>query len=148
MGHYFTTYFSPQESPAGYVIGFLDRCEVFADIAIYALTHDDIADALIKAHERGVKIRILTDKLQASSQYADDDKLEAAGIEVRRDIRTGSMHHKFVIGDGTAVGLGSFNWSVNADTKNMENWNVCRLKYVVKEYQEEFDRLWEWNSSE
>lgn len=145
MGRYFSTYFSPNQGTADVVIGFIDRCNVYLDIAMYSLTYDPITDALIRAHERGVKIRVLMDKSQAGNKYADDEKLETAGIQVLRDRKSGLMHHKFAIGDGTAVGLGSFNWTKNAETSNSENWNVVRLKYAIEEYQVEFNRLWELN---
>jgi len=145
MAKYFDTYFSPNGGAADFIIGFIDRTNDHLDIAVYAFTHDEIAQAVIRAKQRGVKIRVLTDKLQASNAYADDELLESYGIPVRRDTRSGLMHHKFAISDGYAIGLGSFNWSVSADTRNMENWNVCRIKYVIKNYQDEFDKLWELN---
>ena len=146
MGRYFKTYFSPNRGAIENVIGFVDRCTTTLDIAVYSFTHDDVAGAVIRAHQRGVKIRVLTDKVQAAGAYSDDEKLEAAGIEVRRDNQSGSMHHKFAIDGKQAVGLGSFNWTKNAATRNAENWNVCTLKYAVAEYQAEFDRLWELNA--
>lgn len=146
MGAYFSSYFSPDRGTIKEIIGFIDRCETTLDVAIYSLTHDDVSDALIRAKDRGVIIRILIDKTQAGNQYADDEKLEAAGIEVIRDTQSGLMHHKFCIDGKTAIGLGSFNWTKNAEERNAENWNVVRLKYVVAEYQEEFNRLWELNS--
>lgn len=145
MGKYASVYFSPDRGSADVVIGFIDRCEATIDVAVYSLTHDDIAAALVRAHERGVKVRLLIDKTQAGSRYADDETLEAAGIEVRRDNQSGSMHNKFLLGDGMAVKTGSFNWTKNADERNAENFVILRLLYVVKEYQAEFDRLWELN---
>jgi len=145
MAKYFDTYFSPNGGAANFVIGFIDSTNERLDVAIYSFTHDAIAQATIRAHQRGVAVRILTDKLQASGRYADDELLESYGIEVRRDTQSGLMHHKFAISDGCAAGLGSFNWSVNADVRNMENWNVCRLKYVIENYQLEFDKLWKLN---
>ena len=147
MSKYFKTYFSPNRGAGDQVIGFIDYCKpgVALDVAVYSITHDDIAAALIRAHQRGVPVRVLMDKVQAAGRYADDELLEAAGIEVRRDNQTGLMHHKIAIEGDRAIGLGSFNWSKGADTKNAENWNVCRLKYVVKEYKKEFERLWELN---
>lgn len=151
MGKYCSTYFSREGNAADWVVGFIDRCEESIDAAIYSITHDGIADALIRAHRRGVKVRILTDKVQASSKYADDEKMAAAGIPVRRDRRTGSMHHKFLIGDcrcKPAMATGSFNWTKSADQTNMENFVVLRLKYVVEEFQQEFDDLWLLNVPE
>lgn len=146
MGRYASTYFSPKRGTADLIIGFIDRCEQTLDVAVYSITHDAIADALIRAHERGVTVRVLMDRSQAGNQYADDERMEAAGIPVLRDIKTGAMHAKMCIGDGNAVGCGSFNWTKNADQKNVEHWTVIRLKYIVEEFQAEFDSLWEMNT--
>ena len=147
---YVSSYFSPNRGADDITIGFIDHCSTFCDVAIYALTHNDIADALIRAHRRGVKVRVLIDALQANNAYSDDEALEAAGIEVRRDTQAGAMHNKVIIGDGReggkAVQTGSFNFSKNAAERNAENFVVIRLQYVAKTYQQEFDRLWEANA--
>lgn len=145
MGKQFDTYFSPKGGAADYIVGFIDKTKKTLDIAVYSITHDKISEAIIRAKNRGVKIRILIDALQAKGSGSDDEIFEAAGIDIRRDTQSGLMHHKFVISDGLALGLGSFNWTINADTRNMENWNVCRIKYVIKTYQDEFEKIWEWN---
>ena len=154
------TYFSPADKAASHVIGFIDYITVGSlhtplrgkhgyprlDVMVYSITHDEISDSLIRAHQRGVKVRVLVDKVQASGRYSDDEKLELAGIEVRRDTQSGLMHHKVAIENGRVVGLGSFNWSKGADTRNAENWNVIRYVYLAKKYQVEFERLWELNA--
>jgi phosphatidylserine/phosphatidylglycerophosphate/cardiolipin synthase-like enzyme len=145
MGQYFDTYFSPNGGAADYIVKFIDKTSATLDIAVYSLTHDLISDAIIRAQKRGVKIRFLTDDLQSKGGGSDDEKLEAAGVLVRRDTQSGLMHHKFVISDQNALGLGSFNWSINADKRNMENWNVCRIKYVIEDYQKEFEKIWDLN---
>jgi len=146
MGAYVSVYFSPNRGAAEVIIGFIDRCVETIDVAIYALTHDDIADALLRAQARGVRVRVLMDKTQAGSKYADDEKLAAGGVEVRLDNQTGIQHNKFLIGDGVSVKTGSFNWTVNADERNAENFVVLRLKYVVKAFAAEFESLWEQNA--
>jgi len=146
MASYVSTYFSPDRGAADVVIGFIDRCTTHIDAAVYSITHDGISDALIRAHQRGVLVRVMIDKSQAGMASADDEKMEQAGIPVVRDSITGLMHHKFMVGDGMAVATGSFNWTASADTRNMENFVIIRLKYVVEEFQEEFDRLWVLNT--
>jgi len=150
VGKYASAYFSPGRGADAVVIGFIDHCHSQVDVAIYSLTHDPIAEALVRAHERGCCVRVLMDSSQAGSQYADDEKLEAVGIEVRRDIVAGIMHNKFVVGDsrdgGKAVLTGSYNFTKNATEKNAENFVVLRLQYIAAEYQDEFDRLWELNN--
>jgi len=142
--NYVSTYFSPNRGGAQTVIGFIDRCERTIDAAVYCITHDEISDALIRAHQRGVVVRIITDKTQAAGRWSDDEKLEEAAIPVKRGGYhwRGSMHNNFIIGDDGAVGTGSFNWTKNADKKNAENFVIIRLKYVVIDYQKEFVKLW------
>jgi len=61
------------------VIGFIDRCTTSIDAAVYSITHDGIADALIRAYVRGVQVRVLMDKAQAGNRYADDERMAAIG---------------------------------------------------------------------
>jgi mitochondrial cardiolipin hydrolase len=142
MARYLSSYFSPNRGTADVLIGFIDRCEKTLDVAVYSITHDEITEALIRAHQRGVAIRILIDKQQAGSRYADDEKLLEAGVPLRRDTQSGLMHHKYAIGDGKAMGTGSFNWTKGADKRNAENFMIVRLSYVIKEFQKEFEDLW------
>lgn len=144
---YSSVYFSPGRGAADILIGFLDRAEHTLDCAVYSITHDRIADALIRAHQRGVRVRVIMDKAQAGNAYADDEKLEAAGIPVRRDRKSGLMHHKFAICDAAypnkyAAATGSFNWTASADERNAENFIIIRRKGTIDEFQEEFDALW------
>jgi cardiolipin hydrolase len=148
MASYVSTYFSPGWGAANTLIGFIDRCQTRIDVAVYSITHDGLANALIRAHKRGVQVRVLTDKVQASTKHADDDRMRMAGIEVRLDNQPGLMHHKFATGDSSAVITGSFNWSANADERNAENFVIVRLKYVVEEFQDEFERAWKLNTPE
>jgi len=80
MSSYFSSYFSPKRGTADVIIGFIDRCETTLDIAVYSITHDQISESIIRAHNRGVKVRVLIDKSQAGNKYADDEKFEEAGI--------------------------------------------------------------------
>lgn len=146
MGRYASVYFSPNRGADDTVVGFIDRCDHTLDAAVYSITHDQISDALIRAHQRGVVVRVLIDKAQAGNRYADDERMEAAGIEVRRDTQTGMMHNKMMIGDGKAVGTGSFNWTANASRRNAENFVILRLLYVVASFEVEFERLWHLNA--
>jgi len=141
---YVSTYFSPNRGGADVLIGFIDKCKVSIDAAVYCITHDDICDALIAAHNRGVAVRVITDKTQSHGKYSDDEKLREAKIPIvlGGTAWRSSMHNKFIIGDSSAVGTGSFNWTKSADKSNNENFVIIRLSYVVKEFQKEFDILW------
>ena len=135
-------YFSPKRGAADTVVGFIDRCSETIDAAVYCITHDDISNALVRAQSRGVQVRVITDNLQASNKYSDDELLIESGIQLIRAKQSGCMHNKFIIGDTSAVGTGSLNWTLSADIRNRENFVIIRLKYVIEKYQKEFDEMW------
>lgn len=147
---YGSVFFSSEGEAADLLIKFIDEAELSLDVAVYAITHDDLVEALIRAHARGVAVRVLMDKAMAGQAASDDEKLASAGVLIRLDQVDGSMHHKFVIRDGRgddkyAVATGSFNWTARADERNAENITLIRLRYMVKEFQDEFDRMWAEN---
>ena len=142
MSKYVSSYFSPKRGAAETVVGFIDNCEKTLDAAVYSITHDEIAEALIRAKSRGVEVRIIMDNLQSSNKYSDDEHLVESGVSLIRAKQSGCMHNKFIIGDRKAVGTGSLNWTKNADTRNRENFVIIRLRYVVQEFQKEFDAMW------
>jgi len=133
------------------VIGFIRRTTQTLDVMVYSLTHPVIAQELLSLHQRGVRVRVVVDRLQASSRYSKADLIGYAGIEVRIEKQQGAMHHKVAICDidvrgKNAVLSGSFNWTISAAERNEENAIIIRNKSDCLKAQEEFDRLWELNA--
>lgn len=141
-------YFSPEDDVLDHLIGFLDRCHGGIDAAVYSVTHPDIAEALIRAQERGSDVRLLMDASQAAGRYSQSDYLMEQGVSVRTDIVTGIMHHKFAVDCDLALLSGSLNWTVSATERNAESWTINRYKYVIRTYQKRFDYLWLKNQPE
>jgi phosphatidylserine/phosphatidylglycerophosphate/cardiolipin synthase-like enzyme len=144
-------YFSPDRGAARTLIGFIDRVEHSLDFAIYSFTHEYIADAIIRAHERKVVIRGLLDNTQASSKHSQHKRLIEAGVVIRLDKSSSAMHAKYAVADGHrpgkwAVANGSFNWSVNADERNVEHLVIIRLKKTVDEFSQHFEEIWRLNT--
>ena len=82
------------------------------DLAIFSFTNNDLADALIAAHERGVKVRIITDDEAMKGKGADTQRMADAGIPCRTDSEEQyHMHNKFMVVDQTILLTGSFNWT-------------------------------------
>ena len=144
---YVSSYFSPKQGAEGVIIGFIDRCQHSLDAAIYSFTHDKIADAVIRAHKRGVSVRVLIDNTQAGSPWSDDERMISEGVRLLVDKKSYAMHNKFMIGDKKSVCTGSFNWTMNAAMRNDENFVIIRLMYVVRDFQKEFNILWDRDST-
>lgn len=53
------------------------------------------------------------------------------------------MHNKFVVLDDKIVITGSFNWTYQAVKYNQENLLIVEDDNLVKEYNKNFEGLWE-----
>ena len=75
------------------------------DIAIYSLTKKDIVNAIVAAKNRGVAVRLITDKQEASnkSQAQELTALSKAGISIKINTHKGLMHLKVTIADNNTV---------------------------------------------
>ncbi len=136
-------YFAPDKSADKPIIQLYDSAEKSIHLAIYSLTKDEFAEALVRAHKRGVEVKVLIDKVQAAGRYADDEKLEKAGVGLRRSKGSGLMHNKFAVIDGIIVYTGSYNHTEGATTKNDENYIIIKDQEVAGTFEKQFQKLWE-----
>ncbi len=134
-------YFSPEDSIDQKIVHGITEAKESIDIAIYSFTLPSIATSLTEARQRGVRIRVFFDKTQAASSSIDE-LLDANGIAVRRDTRSGLEHNKFMIIDGKKVFTGSYNFTKNATYRNRENLIEVLDQTVVARYAQEFEKLW------
>ncbi|NMA44907.1 MAG: phospholipase D family protein [Candidatus Diapherotrites archaeon] len=136
-------YFCPEDECSKKVIGQINSANKSIYVAIYSFSMNEIADALILAHNRGVEVKVIFDYSQSKMDYSVDEKLSDAGIEIKRSDGSGLMHNKFCIIDENVVMGGSFNYSVNADEKNDENLLVIYSEELAAKFLNEFNEIWE-----
>jgi phosphatidylserine/phosphatidylglycerophosphate/cardiolipin synthase-like enzyme len=135
--------FSPQHHPIERaVLPAIRAATRSIDVAVFFLTHTGIAQALIDAAQRGVKVRVLLDATGAANEYSKHPVLRAAGIPVKVEDLGGKMHAKSAVIDGEVVIAGSMNWTGAGDEDNDENTLILRSHRLASEYQAWFDRLW------
>ena len=136
--------FSPERSIKEIL---LKECESVAstmEVAVREITSPDMANVLLKAKGRGVKVRVIADSKQAKMKSSQITYLINQGIPVKvlRGKDYGMMNHRFVILDGKKVVTGSFDWSEASEKWNYENILIISDPEAVASYQKEFDRLW------
>jgi phosphatidylserine/phosphatidylglycerophosphate/cardiolipin synthase-like enzyme len=121
----------------------LDGAGQTVDVAIYELESQPITDALIRAQERGARVRVVTDgEYGLESPEATFDQLELAGIPIVSDgTRRGYMHNKFVVIDSLYVWTGSFNFKPSAFYRNNDNAVLIRSSRLAENYAAEFEEL-------
>lgn len=95
---------------------------------------------LIKAKERGVKVRILLDEYpNKNSAYS---LLKSRGIDIKYDSKNVTTHAKVIIIDGKIVILGSTNFSYYGLEKNHEANIYIESEEVAKAFRDYFEKLW------
>jgi len=86
-------YFSLKGGCAERIIQEIEEAQNKIDVAMYILSYKSIADALIRAFERGVEVRVLLDSSEAAKWYSKDEYLKKKGVSVL--LGPGLMHNKF-----------------------------------------------------
>ncbi len=143
-----TTLFSPEDATLKAIVRVIDGAKETLDIACFVFSSKEIGEAVLAAHQRGVKIRVLLDNMFSSPaatarwKFVPAKELKDAGVPLKFDDEASKLHHKFVVVDRKVVITGSFNLSVSAATDNNENLLIVESVPLAKKYTSEFERLW------
>ena len=133
-------YFSPKGGCTEAIVKNLDQAERYVLVQAYSFTSEPIAEALVNAHKRGVKVKVLLDKSQRYGKGSKLGLLVDAGISVMIDTKHSIAHNKVMIIDGITVMTGSFNFTNAAEDKNAENLLIVHDKVVAKKYHDNWNR--------
>lgn len=151
------------------IITRIDSAKASVDLAIYDLEHPKIKEALVRAANRGVRVRIVTDNYnRTDSELLDPPMfkaLMAAGIHTIDDdgdilyadetsinadlVNDGAdMHHKFAVFDALTeskqddyVWTGSTNLTMTG-AYNTNNTIVIKDDEIAAAYLFEFEQMW------
>ena len=114
-------------------------------VAAYLITRDNIVDALVRAAQRGVKVRLKYDageesgdKMKAAIKKMDAKGVACEGIQLAAWT---IMHHKFIVVDRKRVLTGSYNFTSSASRRNYENLVLIDSPRVAQAYAKEFESI-------
>ena len=137
-------YFFPNPSNEQRVVNMFRTCKKTLDLAIFTFTRDSIAQAVLEAHQRGVKIRCIGDDGNSKVKGSDVRLLASVGIPCKTDNNLRfHMHNKMAILDNSVVITGSFNWTSQAVNKNQDNILFIEDKNIANQYTEYYNKIWE-----
>ena len=113
-------------------------------MAIFDFTSGDLADALVRAKERGIALRVIADPKRGADKNSETPFLQKKGVNLRLlpGKGRGIMHNKFAIFDGKILLTGSYNWTESAEKYNWENVIILDDTAVVKVFRDEFEKMW------
>lgn len=125
------------------ILARLNQARVSIDIAMAWFTSDAFIPTLLSKKREGVTIRILINRDIITSLHGCD--LSMFDVKYIRGEHGGIMHDKLCIIDNQIVITGSYNWTANAESRNVENVAFITRNDVATEASVEFRRLWNDN---
>ena len=146
LNQLFSVYFTApandnfRDGPDRLLADSLDDARYQIDAALYDLNLWTIRNALIRAHNRGVVVRIVVE--EDSMERLEIQELISAGIPVVPDQAEGLMHNKFIVIDQTEVWTGSMNMTLNGAYRHLNNLVRIRSTLVAENYTTEFEEMY------
>lgn len=139
-------YYFPRDgqAPEPVLVSIMGGAKQNLDVAIYSITDQRVADAMIAAEKRGVKVRMITDASESgtSSQKKLLATVKAAGIPIKINTHSGIMHLKVTIADDDIATTGSFNYTKSAEDTNDEVFVVLDDRMAAADFEAQFTRMW------
>ncbi|PKL75891.1 MAG: hypothetical protein CVV27_13070 [Candidatus Melainabacteria bacterium HGW-Melainabacteria-1] len=136
-------------SPGAMLLRLIDGAKQTLDGSFYDIDNADVVNALIRAHKRGVRVRLTTDTDNMTAKGSGKTgparpvivAMQKAGIPVVDDKRSGIMHNKFMIVDGQSVWAGSTNLTDTSLFQHNNNALTLNSPELAASYTAEFERL-------
>jgi phosphatidylserine/phosphatidylglycerophosphate/cardiolipin synthase-like enzyme len=125
-----------------HLIDLINGAQSSIDFAVFEFNLQDVADALVAAHQRGVTVRMVYDN-EHTVEDGDPQvqQLLDAGVSGTPDDRSAFMHNKFFVIDKSIVWTGSWNVSKNDTFRNNNNALVLRSSKLAENYTTEFENM-------
>jgi len=149
-GSWFELYMTNPDSPLspqgtggldGPLVDAIDAARLSIDVAVYSISLNSVRYALIRAHERGVMVRMVMES--NNMDRSDVQYLLEAGVPIIGDNRAGLMHDKFMVIDRSEVWLGSMNFTDSGTYEDNNNLIRIRSTKIAENYLVEFNEMFE-----
>lgn len=149
-GPWFELYMTNPDSPLssqgtggldGPLVEAIDAARLSVDIAAYSISLNSVRNALIRAHERGVTVRLVMES--SNMDRSDVQYLLEAGVPIVGDNRAGLMHDKFMVIDRSEVWLGSMNFTDSGTYDDNNNLIRIHSTKIAENYSVEFNEMFE-----
>ena len=127
-------FFSPNGGCTEEVVHAIGAAKDRILVQAYSFTSEPIAQALIAAHRRGVRVEVLLDRSQATDRRSSAARLAGAGVPLEIDRAHAIAHNKVIVIDGETVLTGSFNFTESAERRNAENLLVLQDRALAEQY--------------
>lgn len=132
--------FCPEDDCEVRLLELINNAEESIHFMLFSFTSDAIGDALLQQEKNGLHVSGIFDAQQIS-KYSEFKKLQDAGVDVRKEVAKGKLHHKVFIIDKNIVVTGSYNPTKNGNERNDENIIIIHDVVIATQFLNEFNRV-------
>lgn len=138
--------FTPDSNPIKELIKKINTAQKKLHGAVYMLSDQRVAQALLDAHERKVEVQLVLDEFSfgklGKGHFLAQNKVPVFIYTPKKQgFFEDHMHNKFMIIDSKELMTGSANWSVAGGEKNQENVLILDSKKIIAKYEAQFKQL-------
>ncbi len=127
-------YFSPKGGCTKAITDAIGQAKQSILVEAYSFTSFPIAQALIDAQKRGVKVEAIADGKQIHEKKTKLGLVAKGGVITYLDKAHAIAHNKVMIIDGKTVITGSFNFTNAAEERNAENLLIVDDAALAAQY--------------
>ena len=140
--------FVPAENFATRSVPLYDAEQLRIDTVMYKITEPRHADGLIRAAQRGIPVRLITEPDRYRNpanmwQAYHVDRLYMAGVQIRNRAHAGFLHQKSTLlyGQGLTI-FGSSNWTNESNGSQYEHNYFTTKTWFFEWFRDNFERKW------
>ena len=129
--------------PSEFIAERIDDADDTVYAAVYGFNKQNIIDALVRAHYRGVDVRLVGDAGEYARGAAGYGEMEDRKIPVQTGNQFHIMHNKFFIVDERFVYTGTGNISRSEFTFNNNHWIWFDSEPIAERFTQEFEQMYD-----
>ena len=133
-------YFSPKGGAEAAIVRSIAAARQEVCVLAFGFTSTPIADALIAAGQRGVRVRVILDKSHRTEKPSKMQRMLDGGLPVRIDSAHRIAHNKVMIIDRHRLITGSYNFNKSAEESNSENVLILDSPALSQVYLQDFEQ--------
>ena len=120
----------------------IDSATGTLDACIYGFSNQAIIDAVIRAHYRGVRVRVVGDARHFGYNERGYKQLQEHHIPIQVGNQFHIMHNKFFIIDELFVFVGTGNITTTGFNRNSNNWVMMDSPLIAADFLAEFEQMY------
>ncbi len=111
--------------------------------ALYGFSNKGVIDAVVRAHYRGVDVKVVGDARHFGYNERGYKILQENHVPMIVGNQFHIMHNKFFVFDDYFTFVGTGNITTTGFTRNNNNWVLIESPQVARDFLDEWDQMWE-----